>query len=67
MSVGEVGEVDSITVFVLFSVLILLFGGLLLASYQRNKLKEDAVKRGFAEWVVGSDGNTKWQWKEVSK
>ena len=34
-------------------------------AFQRDNLKEQAVKRGFAEWKVDAAGNTKWQWKEA--
>lgn len=32
---------------------------------QRDKMKQEAVERGYAEWVVDSKGETKWRWKEV--
>jgi hypothetical protein len=31
---------------------------------QREDIKKQAVKHGFAEYVVDSDGETTWQWKE---
>jgi hypothetical protein len=30
-------------------------------------MREEAVERGFAEWVVHPDGSTTWKWKEQSK
>ena len=38
-----------------------------LATRQRDELKSEAVKRGFAEWVVDAKGETTWQWKEGAK
>jgi len=29
-----------------------------------NELSQQAIDRGFAEYVVDSDGKTTWQWKE---
>ena len=37
---------------------------LFITACQRDKLKEDAVERGYAEYVVDSDGKKTWQWKE---
>jgi hypothetical protein len=34
------------------------------AAWQRDELKVEAVKRGFAEWVVDAEGGTTWRWKE---
>jgi hypothetical protein len=34
-------------------------------AIQRDNLKEQAVKRGYAEWKVDAAGNAKWQWKEA--
>jgi len=28
-----------------------------------NTLREEAVKRGYAEWVVDASGETEWRWK----
>lgn len=36
-------------------------------EYKYNKIKEQAVERGYAEWVVKFDGSTTWQWKEGAK
>lgn len=33
-------------------------------EYKYNKIKEQAVERGCAEWVVNPSGSTTWQWKE---
>lgn len=41
---------------------ILLFVAVMLAS-QRDDLKKQAVERGYAEWVVSSSGDARWQWK----
>ena len=31
---------------------------------QRDELKAEAVKRGYAEWIVISEDNTEFKWKE---
>ena len=31
---------------------------------QRDQLKQEAVKRGFAEWVPICENNTEFRWKE---
>ena len=38
-----------------------------LVATERDELKQQAVKRGCAEWVVKSNGSTTWQWKEKTK
>lgn len=40
---------------------------LYLVATQRDDLKAEAVKRGFAEWVSGYNGNTTFKWKEGAK
>jgi hypothetical protein len=37
------------------------------AVSQRDELKSEAVKRGFAEWVVNEKGDTTWKWKDGAK
>jgi hypothetical protein len=37
---------------------------LLISSNQKNDLRKQAVEHGYAEYVVDSDGETTWQWKE---
>ena len=34
------------------------------AACQRDYLKQEAVDRGFAEWVVKGQGKTEFKWKE---
>ena len=51
----------------ILGLLLALLSGMFFALYQRDELKEEAVKRGFAEWVVSSKGTVKWAWKEVEK
>jgi hypothetical protein len=46
---------------------ILLFISAFMAATQRDELKAEAVKRGFAEWVVDEKGGTTWKWKEGVK
>jgi hypothetical protein len=35
-----------------------------LCSQQRDELKAEAVKRGFAEWIVIGQNQTEFKWKE---
>jgi hypothetical protein len=37
---------------------------LLISSHQKDDLRKQAIERGHAEYVVDSDGETTWQWKE---
>jgi hypothetical protein len=37
------------------------------AVIQRDNLKEEAIKRGFAEWHVLGQDNTEFRWKEPTK
>lgn len=46
---------------------ILLSISALRTASQRDDLKAEAVKRGFAEWVVDEKGDTTWKWKEGAK
>lgn len=53
---------------VFLSVIALFFAAtIFLVTGQRNELKQQAVERGCAEWVVKSNGETTWQWKEGVK
>lgn len=54
---------DAIIVFVL-CILVLFTSLSCYISNQRNNLREEAVKRNFAEWVVDSKGMTAFRWKE---
>jgi len=38
-----------------------------LLETQGDDLKAQAVKRGFAEWVVNEKGDTTFKWKEGAK
>lgn len=31
---------------------------------QRDELKAEAVKRGYAEWIIIGENNTEFKWKE---
>lgn len=33
-------------------------------TYQRDLFKQEAVDRGFAEWIVKGKNNTEFKWKE---
>lgn len=47
------------TLIILFTVLLFYTGG------EINKLKGEAVERGYAEWIVDNrSGRIKWQWKQ---
>jgi len=35
-----------------------------LVAQDRDELKAEAVKRGYAEWIVISEDNTEFKWKE---
>lgn len=48
--------------FLLFTMTVV---ALFIGANQRDKMKQEAVERGYAEWVVDSKGETKWRWKEV--
>ncbi len=37
---------------------------LLISSHKKDELRKQAVEQGCAEYVVDSDGETTWQWKE---
>lgn len=50
-----------------FIIVAILFGAICCALYQKDTLKEQAVERGYAEWVVDSSGNTQWKWKETKQ
>lgn len=51
----------------MLTLIVILLAEMLFAFHQRDELKEEAVKRGFAEWVVSSSGTVKWAWREVAK
>jgi hypothetical protein len=35
-----------------------------IVAEQRDDLKQEAVKRGFAEWIVIGQNKTEFKWKE---
>lgn len=35
-----------------------------LVTQDRDELKAEAVKRGYAEWIVIGEDNTEFKWKE---
>jgi len=49
---------------ILAVVLIVALFILSIVAEQRNVLKEEAVKLNYAEWVVISENNTEFKWKE---
>jgi hypothetical protein len=38
--------------------------GLFIVADQRDALKQEAVDRGFAEWIVTKQNETEFKWKE---
>ncbi len=38
---------------------------LVISSMEKQKLREEAVERGFAEYIVNKSGETTWKWKET--
>ena len=49
----------SVSLIAVFAIFMAMFGADEVAS-----LRKQAIERGHAEYVVGSDGKTTWQWKE---
>lgn len=47
-----------------FAVIIALLICAFVAAGQRDNLKQEAVDRGFAEWVVKGQDKTEFKWKE---
>jgi len=55
------------TEWITLSVIIFLTIATFMVARQRDELKVEAVKRGFAEWVSDYNGNTTFKWKEGAK
>lgn len=51
---------ELIAVVVIIALLICAF----VAAGQRDNLKQEAVDRGFAEWIVKGQDKTEFKWKE---
>ena len=58
---------DTANLWIMTIAAILLSISALRTASQRDDLKAEAVKRGFAEWVVDEKGDTTWKWKEGAK
>ena len=43
---------------------IILAVGLFIVAEQRDELKAEAVKRGFAEWIVTGQNETEFKWRD---
>jgi hypothetical protein len=43
---------------------IILAVGLFIVADQRDELKAEAVKRGFAEWIVTGQNQTEFKWRD---
>ncbi len=50
----------------LFGMILFLFTLIiaLLVAQDRDELKQEAVKRGYAEWIVIGENKTEFKWKE---
>lgn len=58
---------DTANQWIMLVAVIFLIAGAFTASNQRDDLKAEAVKRGFAEWIVNENGDTTWKWREGAK
>jgi hypothetical protein len=56
---------DTANQWIMLVAVIFLIAGTFVVSNQRDELKAEAVKRGFAEWVSDYNGNTTFKWKET--
>lgn len=43
---------------------LLILAAVFAVAYQRDVLKQEAVDRGFAEWVIKGQNETEFKWKE---
>ena len=64
MSEGTISAIGGVCFLLILTAIFMLVIEL---AEQRDDLKQQAVERGCAEWVVKSDGSTTWQWKEAAK
>jgi hypothetical protein len=46
---------------------LLILAAVFAVAYQRDALKQEAVDRGFAEWVIKGQNETEFKWKEPIK
>lgn len=58
---------ESIAKWIMVASVILIYVANYGVSRERDELKAEAVKRGFAEWVVNDKGNTTFKWKDGTK
>ena len=49
----------------MFIVAVLILIALLILSFQKQKLRKEAVEQGFAEYIVNKSKETTWKWKET--
>jgi hypothetical protein len=48
-----------------FAVSVIVLSATLFCNWlEKTRTQKEAVERGFAEYVIASDGKTTWQWKE---
>jgi hypothetical protein len=46
---------------------LLILAAVFAVADQRDALKQEAVDRGFAEWVIKGENETEFKWKELIK
>ncbi len=51
----------------LFTATIMAIIGVFTLKVKLDALREEAVQKGFAEWVVDASGETEWRWKGGGK
>jgi len=58
-SIDFVAALVSVSLIAIFAIFMAMFGADEVAS-----LRKQAIERGYAEYLVDSDGKTTWQWKK---
>jgi hypothetical protein len=61
----QIGQ--SLTFVLVFGIILVMGVFLGHAEDENSKLKEEAVKRGFAYWDVKPDGSTEFKWREKAE
>ena len=54
---------DNERIGLVFAAFIMSLVGIFILRSKLDTLREEAVKRGFAEWAVDASGETEWRWK----
>lgn len=55
---------DILNELVAIAIIIILVIAAFAVAGQRDELKQEAVDRGFAEWVIKGENKTEFKWKE---